>query len=124
MKTILAALALVLAAFAVFAQQAGSTIIFGNAGATGARPAVTGMAKNKTYQAYGSTQSGTGTAVVSVQGSINGGVTFDTIGTISLTLGTVTVSDSFTSIDRYPLIRGNVTTLTGTGPNVSLVMGD
>jgi hypothetical protein len=49
--------------------------------------------------------------------------TWDTIGTISLTLGTTAASDSFTSDDRYQYLRGNVTALTGTGATVNLFMG-
>jgi hypothetical protein len=36
---------------------------------------------------------------------------------------TANVSDAFSSDDRYPLIRGNVTTLSGTGAAVTLKAG-
>jgi len=124
MKRALLATALAITTcFAAFGQQASGLVIFSNAGTTGAKTAVNSVAKVKTYQAWGATSTGTGSAVVAVQGSNNGGLSWDTIGTITLTLGTTVTSDSFTSYDRYPQVRGNVTTLTGTGAVVSLVMG-
>lgn len=83
----------------------------------------TGPAARKTFQAWGSTTNGVGAATILVQGSNNAGVTWDTIGTIPLTLTTSMSSDSFTSDDRYIQVRGNVTGISGTGAAVSLVMG-
>jgi hypothetical protein len=57
-----------------------------------------------------------------VQGSHNG-TNWDTLGTISLTLATTTSSDSFTSSDSYAKLRGNVTAISGTGAEVSLIAG-
>ncbi|MGH6625152.1 MAG: hypothetical protein ACRECD_01170 [Burkholderiaceae bacterium] len=83
---------------------------------------VAGVSGQKTFQASGSTSSGTGAATILVQGS-HDGTNWDTIGTISLTLATTTSSDSFASNDRYAYVRGNVTAISGTGAAVSLTAG-
>ena len=92
--------------------------------ATTAAPgtSVSGISAAKTYHASGTTSSGTGAATVLVQGSHNGAA-WDTIGTITLTLGTVAMGDGFSSNDRYGLLRGNVTAISGTGAAVSLTVG-
>lgn len=89
--------------------------------ATGAGSGMQGSRGGCTFQASGTTGSGAGAATIAVQGS-NDGTSWDTMGTISLTLGTTSTSDSFTADSRYALIRGNVTALSGTGAAVSLVM--
>jgi hypothetical protein len=98
------------------------TPILSGATATGAGASVSGVKRTKTYQANGATTSGTGAASINVEGSLNG-VNWDVIGTIPLTLGTSSTSDSFTSADAYDLIRGNVTAISGTGASVNLAMG-
>lgn len=90
--------------------------------ATGAGDSTDGRAESKTYQAYGTTTAGAGSATIVVQGSMTGD-SWDTIGTISLTLATTVSSDSFASSDRYAKVRGNVTAISGTGASVSLFMG-
>jgi hypothetical protein len=89
---------------------------------TGAGGAVPGVAGPKTFQATGTTASGSGAAAVAVQGSLDG-VNFDTIGTITLTLGVASSSDSFAFDECYAAIRGNVTSISGTGAVVNLYMG-
>ena len=74
------------------------------------------------FQAYGTTSSGSGTAVISVQVS-NDGSNWLSLGTISLTLGTSSTSDGFVDDAPWAFVRGNITTLTGTTATVSLVMG-
>lgn len=94
----------------------------GGVAVTGAGGAVDGLNVTKTYFASGLTTAGVGAAAVAVQGSMDG-VSWDTIGTITLTLGTTSISDSFTSHDRYRKLRGNVVSISGTGAKVSLAMG-
>lgn len=91
--------------------------------ATGAGNAVTGPAGYKTFQARGTTSAGAGDATIVVQGSNDDGVSWDTVGTITLTLATTSSSDSFTDASRYGSYRGNVTALSGTTATVSLFMG-
>lgn len=93
--------------------------------ATGAGTSVRGIgaqAASNTYQVTGTTTSGSGSAIVNIEGS-NDGVNWDVIGTITLTLSTTSSSGSFSSMDRYSRIRGNVTTLSGTGAQVSATAG-
>lgn len=99
-----------------------TTTILNAVTATGAGSAANGVRGNKTYHASGTTSSGTGAATIQVQGS-HTGVSWDTIGTISLTLGTTATSDGFASEDRYAMVRGNVTALSGTGAAVTLSVG-
>lgn len=77
----------------------------------------------KTYQAAGTTTAGAGSCVMSVEGT-NDNTNYDVIGTITLTLGVTSTSDSFTSADKYSWVRGNPTTLTGTGASCTLIMGN
>ena len=76
----------------------------------------------KTFQVYGTTTSGAGSATVKIQGS-NDGLAWDDIDAgMSLTLATTlssTSSDSYTSDDRYAYHRANVTAISGTGARVS-----
>ena len=81
-----------------------------------------GQRSTKTFQALGSTASGSGSATVQLQGSMNN-TNWDTLGTISLTLGTTSTSDGFTSDDRYQYHRVNVTAISGTGANVAVIVG-
>lgn len=91
--------------------------------ATGAGAGKPSICDYKTYQAWGTTTAGSGAATILIQGSINGGTSWDTIATITLTLTTTASSDSFTSTDRYTLVRANCTAISGTGASVNAVMG-
>jgi hypothetical protein len=90
--------------------------------ATGSGNGQSMASANKTFQATGTTSAGSGAATIDVQGSLDG-TNWDTIGTITLTLGTSSTSGSFTSEDRYQAIRGNVTALSGTSATVYLYAG-
>lgn len=90
--------------------------------ASGAASAARNVSADKTYQVTGSVGSGTGTAVVTIQGS-NDSVNYDNIGTVTLTLSTTPVSGSFTSQDRYAWIRPNASTLSGTTATYSVTIG-
>jgi Tfp pilus assembly protein FimT len=106
-------------ALAAFAAPAWSQVMASGQATTGAGSALV-MTKNaKTFQATGNTTAGSGSASISIQGS-NDGSNWDTIGTITLTLGTATTSNSFTSNDRYNQHRANVTAISGTGASVSV----
>lgn len=99
-----------------------STTLLDGVTATGAGESQRAAARGKTYQAFGATTAGAGSATIEVQGSLDNS-NFDTIGTITLTLGTTSTSDSFTSDDRYKYLRGEVTAISGTGASVSLIVG-
>jgi hypothetical protein len=99
----------------------GQTLMSG-ATATGAGTAQALNKNSKTFQAVGTTSSGSGSVTVAVQCSLDG-TNYDTIGTITLTLSTTPASNSFTSADRCNWHRGNVTAISGTGASVSLFLG-
>jgi hypothetical protein len=84
--------------------------------------AVSGPGATHTFQASGATSAGAGSATVVIQGSNNNGASWDTIGTITLTLSTSTSSDSFTSDDRYAKVRANVTAISGTDAQLEAAM--
>lgn len=95
-------------------------ILLKDQNATGAGDAVSGpQGMDRQYQVWGKTESGSGSATVTISGSNNGGVSWDTLGTVTLTLGTTATSDGFSSRDRYTKLRGNVTAISGTGARVS-----
>ncbi len=89
--------------------------------ATGAGAAVANPAAAKTYQAVGRTTAGTGTAVISIEGS-NNGTNWDTVTTttLSLTSATLSVSAGLSADDRYAWSRVNVTTLSGSTPTLTV----
>jgi len=73
-------------------------------------------------QAYGNVSSGTGSAEIDVEVSLDD-IHWIVLGQISLTLGTTAVTDGFVSEAPWRYIRGNVKTLSGTGAKVSLLLG-
>jgi hypothetical protein len=79
----------------------------------------------KSFQGYGTTSAGAGSATIQVQGSNVETGPWDTIGTLTLTLATTVaagVSDSFSSLDGYEFYRANVTAISGTGASVNLTV--
>ena len=79
---------------------------------TGSTSAVQAPGAYRTFQASAVASTGTGNAVVAIEGSILNNGYWDTIGTITLTsASTAGMSDGFTSADRYSYVRANVTSL-------------
>lgn len=77
-----------------------------------------------TFQAMGTTSAGTGSVTVLIQGSNSTDTnSFVTLGTISLTLGTTLTADGFVSNAPWKYVRCNVSAITGTGANVTVLMG-
>ena len=72
-------------------------------------------------EANGKTTSGTGSCNINIEVSDNR-VTWDTAGTITLTLGTAQTSDGFTMNAPWYYIRANVTSISGTGASVSVII--
>jgi hypothetical protein len=92
--------------------------------ATGIQTTIFKDSPYSTFQMYGATTSGVGTATVLIQGSnIDSANMYITIGTISLTLGTTVTADGFTTTAPWKYVRANITALTGTGANVTVLMG-
>ena len=94
--------------------------------ATGAGASARGRSGRKTYSAAGYTSAGAGAATVQFEGSFDN-VTWDTFGTITLTLSSTPADDansnSFISSDNYPFVRAEVTALSGTGATVRAARG-
>lgn len=76
----------------------------------------------RTFQAYGTTTSGTGAATITVNVSHNGS-DYMTLATIELPLSTVSASDGFLVDAHWEYVRAEVTAISGTGATVSLIMG-
>lgn len=84
---------------------------------------------NRTFQAMGTTSSGSGSGVVVIEASNKSapdtGTTVDwtTLGTITLTLGTTQTNDGFVSAASWRWIRARVSSISGTGASVNAHMG-
>lgn len=76
----------------------------------------------RTFQLTGTTTAGAGAATVKVQVS-NDNVVWIDLGTISLTLATTASADAFKDVGAWVYVRGNVTSISGTGAAVTLMMG-
>lgn len=84
------------------------------------RPAGT----ERTFQCFGTTSSGAGSATVLVQIS-NDGTNFEDLGTFTLTLDTTVVAaggSGFTSEKPWVYVRGYVSAISGTGAAITLIM--
>lgn len=82
---------------------------------------------NRTFQAYGTTSTGSGAATVKIEANNSSATAADgywvTLGTITLTLGTTVTNDGFATDAAWVYTRANVTALSGTGATVSCDMG-
>jgi hypothetical protein len=117
------ALALAASVLLLFGAYAATvvTIMLSGATATGAGSAFDNPQADKTYQAYGSTAAGTGTAALTIEGS-NDGTHWNTVvtTTVAMTSATLAVSAGITATDRYAYSRVNVTTLSGSTPTLTV----
>lgn len=93
-----------------------------NATTTGAGASVTAPRATRTFQASGSTTSGSGAATIKIQVS-NDEITWLDLGTITLTLGVAATGDGFASDAPWNYARANVTAISGTGASVNVSMG-
>lgn len=87
------------------------------------RPGVVENTPFRTFHAYGTTSAGSGAATIKVQVNAGGTSSWVDACTITLTLGTAVTSDGCAMSAGWPLVRGNVTALSGTTATVSLDMG-
>lgn len=81
-----------------------------------------GQMTKMTFQAIGVVSASTGAVSIAVQVS-NDNINFITLGTITLSLTTSESSDGFAADAAWAFVRGNVTSISGTGAAVSLLMG-
>lgn len=92
---------------------------------TGAQTAANLFAREKQFQAYGTTSAGAGACSVDIEGTIDGQA-WTRLGTLNVTLATTVaagVADAFVSADRFLQHRANVKTISGTGAAVTVVAG-
>lgn len=78
---------------------------------------------NRSYEAYGSTASGSGSATIIIEVRNSENSSWKTMATITLTLGTSVTSDGFVSSAAWRYIRARVSALSGTGANVAANAG-
>ena len=79
-----------------------------------------------TILANGSTSSGSGAAAISILVSNTGGAGDEewiVAGTINLTLGATPVADGFAMAAKWPHVKADLTSISGTGASVSVTMG-
>jgi hypothetical protein len=91
--------------------------------ATGASAAAEIAAGFHSYQATGAVTASTGAATINIEVS-NTAATNEWIvlGTITLTLGTTTTTDGFSSIAAWKYCRANVTAISGTNAAVTVTV--
>jgi hypothetical protein len=80
----------------------------------------------RTFQAYGSTSSGSGAATVIIYGSNEDTQSTNALvqlGTITLTLGTTVSADGFASNAPWRFITARVSAISGTGAAVTVNVG-
>jgi len=103
-------------------KMVSSIKILKNVTSTGAGSAFPLWGSKHSFQMFGTTSAGVGSAVVNVEVS-NNASNWEVAGTITLTLGTSSTSDGFAKNAAWRWARGNVTTLSGTGATISLIVG-
>lgn len=101
--------------------MAAQDFLLENKTATGAGTAYA-MVGKRTFQATGTTTSGSGAATVKIQVSNDASNWLD-LATISLTLSTTAASDGLAADAPWGYVRANVTAISGTGASVTVRMG-
>lgn len=108
--------------------KASSVALLNSVTATGAGEGHSPYEIHKTFQAVGSTSSGSGAADIDVEVSDIDSPSSDedwmAIGTISLTLSTTQATDVIATKGTWKWVRGNVTAISGTGATVTLMLGN
>ena len=105
----------------------GSVLILDEATVAGAGPSHTMTGGGiETFEAYGTTSDGIGSAIIQIQVS-NDGSTWITAGTINLDLKTNRTSDRLTmdsALSKWTYVRSNLKSISGTGASVSVYKND
>lgn len=104
-------------------RKVGVTPLIVAATATGAGPQLEVWHTNRTFEAFGNTASGTGSAVVAIEVRNDENAAWKTLATITLSLTAGGVSDGLATSAAWRFIRANTTTLSGTGATVSVNVG-
>ena len=102
-----------------------ATPLFSAVSSTGAQSTVDWMPRGKkNFVAYGTTTSASGTATIRVEGSTGAGE-WVSVGEITIALSATidaTQPDGFAVEANFPLWRGKVTAIAGTGASVNLTV--
>ena len=108
-------------------DRATSQLLLSAATGTGAGTVNARTSKNKTVQARGATTNGTGAATIYIQGTnFSNAATatdWETICTLSLTLGTTVTQTSQVIEANWLFVRANVNAISGTGASVDVAVG-
>lgn len=78
---------------------------------------------NRSFEAFGSTASGSGAATILIEVQNSENSDWHTLCTFTLTLGTSVAGDGAVSNAAWRYVRARVTALSGTGASVSVNMG-
>lgn len=102
-------------------MQAKSHTFLSGATATGASGSIQPNNRNKVFQAYGAVSASTGAATIVIEGSIDDS-NWETVDTLSLTLGTSVTSDFGTDSASWKHVRARVSAISGTNAAVTVTM--
>lgn len=105
----------------VLLEAATSTGAGDSASITAADPSA--LPYNISFYGKGNTSSGSGAATISIEVCNDGNGPWLSAGTISLTLGTTETADGFVMSFAWEYYRANVTAISGTGAEVTVIMG-
>jgi hypothetical protein len=78
--------------------------------------------ESKTFHASGVTSAGTGAAVIAIEASNDGGLSWVELGSIALSLSTTRSAAAYINDNPWIAVRGRVESISGTGASVSLTM--
>lgn len=108
-------------------RQVSSVVLLDAVIATGASARHFVNSPFQTYQAYGTTSAGAGSATIKIQASNLTNPSADghwvDLGTITLTLATTVSTNGFDSNAAWRWVRANVTAISGTDATVTVLMG-
>lgn len=90
---------------------------------TGAGSTFKPLGPQRSFQGVGRTTASTGASVIAIQVS-DDCANFIEAGTITLTLGTTDTSDGFSTDAHWQCVRGYVNSISGTGANVDVWIGN
>lgn len=91
--------------------------------ATGAGSVFMPLGPKRSFQALGTTASGSGAAVVALLVS-DDCVNYISAGTVTLTLGVAATTDGFVTDSHWKCIKANVNSISGTGASVDAWIGN
>ncbi len=104
-------------------RKVGVLPLLAAATATGSSAQVEPYHTNRTFEAYGTTSSGSGAATVVIEVRNSELSDWHTLATITLTLGTTTAGDGAVSSAAWRYVRARLSAISGTAATVGVNMG-